>query len=142
MLAGQTPLPDSDAFGSCFRRTTKPMRRYELGFDPEVLTESPRIVRNLIAGSAAETAGLRNGDEILRPVPQDQLQGTQDQLLKLAIRRGESTFDLAYLPRSETVAAWQWELTPEPTTVRDGRSPKTGSNNQSAVARVWRQHLG
>ncbi|MBS0612961.1 MAG: peptidase M61 [Proteobacteria bacterium] len=108
-LAGDTPLPSSGAFGSCYRRISKPLRRYELGFEPAVLTESPRIVRGLLPGSAAQAAGLRNGDEILRPVPQDKIQGTQDEWLHLAIRRGDAKLDISYLPRGETVPTWQWE---------------------------------
>ncbi len=109
MLAGRVPLPDSDAFGPCFRRTTRPLRRYELGFEPAVLTEPRRIVRGLVAGSAAERAGLRDGDEIVRPVPQDGIQGDQTRLLQLEIRRDGRIFPLSYLPRGETVDAWQWE---------------------------------
>ncbi|WP_243451117.1 peptidase M61 [Sphingosinicella sp. CPCC 101087] len=108
-LAGTVPLPASDAFGPCFRRTTRPLRRYELGFEPRVLVEPRRIVRGLVPGSAAEQAGLRNGDEILQPVGQDSLQGDQAGLLTLQIRRGETTLALTYLPRGETVDAHQWE---------------------------------
>lgn len=111
-LAGETPLPGSDAFGPCFRRVSKPMRRYELGFEPAVLTESPRIIRGLVSGSAAEAAGLRNGDEILHPVPQDRIQGTQNEQIHLAIRRGNATLDITYLPRGESVPTWQWERVP------------------------------
>src|SRR5262249_59572906 len=32
MLTGATQLPDSDAFGPCFTRTTRMLRRYQLGF--------------------------------------------------------------------------------------------------------------
>jgi predicted metalloprotease with PDZ domain len=109
MLAGEVVLPPPDAFGPCFTRTQKPLRRYQLGFEPKVLTENPRIVRGLIADSAAARAGLENGDEILRPVPQDAIQGDQDAWLSLAVRRGERTFTVRYQPRGETVNAWQWE---------------------------------
>ena len=44
MPAGTTPLPGSDAFGPCFRRVSRQLRRYDLGFERKVLTESPRIV--------------------------------------------------------------------------------------------------
>jgi predicted metalloprotease with PDZ domain len=108
-LAGHPPLPASDAFGPCFRRTTKPLRRYVLGFDPVVLVEPRRIVHGLIPGSAAAAAGLRDGDEIVRPVPQDAIQGNQTELLHLRIRRDGREFDLSYLPRGETVQAYQWE---------------------------------
>lgn len=114
MLDGRPPLPDSDAFGRCFRRTQRMLRRYELGFDPKVLVEPQRIVRGLIPGSAAERAGLRNGDEIVRPVPQDRIQGDQSALLHLHIRRDGIEIPVSYLPRGEHVAAWQWELARTP----------------------------
>lgn len=109
MLGGAAPLPASDAFGPCFRRTTKMLQRYELGFEPAVLTEPERIVRGLVAGSAAERVGLRNGDRILKPVPQDAIQGNQQATLTLEVRRGDRAFTLTYRPRGETVSAWQWE---------------------------------
>ncbi len=109
MLAGAAPLPPSDAFGPCFRRVSKPLRRYQLGFDPKVLVEPRRIVRGIIPGSAAQKAGLRNGDEILKPVGQDHIQGDQTGVLTLQVRRGGKEMEIRYLPRGETVSAWQWE---------------------------------
>lgn len=44
MLNGALMLPDSSAFGACFEPTTTSLRRYELGFEPAALTESPRLV--------------------------------------------------------------------------------------------------
>jgi predicted metalloprotease with PDZ domain len=105
MLRGDPVLPASSAFGPCFRRTTKMLRRYELGFEPKVLIEPARIVRGLIPGSAAERAGLRNGHHILKPVPQDGIQGDQTAMLHLEILRDGKQFPLDYLPRGETVEA-------------------------------------
>lgn len=109
MLEGAAPLPSSGAFGLCFRRTTRNLRRYELGFEPAVLVEPQRIVRDLVPDSAAEAAGLQNGDEILKPVAQDAIQGNQEAYLELQVRRGEREFGISYQPRGETVPAWQWE---------------------------------
>lgn len=111
MLNGALMLPGSSAFGACFERTTAPLRRYELGFEPAALTESPRLVRGLIVGSAAEAAGVRDGDEIMKPVGQDGLQGDQAGLLTLNLKRGGEVFEITYLPRGETVDAWQWKKT-------------------------------
>lgn len=111
-LGGAMPLPASDAFGPCFRRTTRTLRRYELGFATDVLAQPKRIVRGLVPGSAAALAGLRDGDEIVDPVPQDGIQGEQAELIRLRIRRGDKVFPVAYLPRGETVDAWQWERAP------------------------------
>lgn len=115
MLAGRPPLPAFDAYGPCFRRITVPLRRYELGFAPAVLTEPRRIVRGLVPGSAAAEAGLRDGDEILRPVPQDHLQGNQTATLTLHIGRDGQQHSITYLPRGETVDAYQWEFATERT---------------------------
>ena len=112
MLAGKWMLPASDAFGPCFRRVAKRMRRYELGFDPKVLVEPRRIIRGLVPGSAAARAGLLDGDEILQPVGQDHLQGEQEREIELKIRRDGRDFVQRYLPRGETVDAWQWERDP------------------------------
>jgi predicted metalloprotease with PDZ domain len=111
-LAGQMPIPASDAFGPCFARTTAYVRRYELGFSPGVLTEPKRIVRGLIPGSAAESAGLQNGDEIIHPVPQDEIQGNQSEWLKLDIRRNGKEIPLTYLPRGQEVEVYQWIRVP------------------------------
>lgn len=110
MLDGASPLPSSDAFGSCFERVSRPLHRYQLGFAPEVLTESPRIVRGLIPDSAAARAGVRNGDKIIHPVGQDRIQGEQDGVLTLELERdGEEALTVSYKPRAEKVDAWQWQ---------------------------------
>lgn len=111
-LAGRQPLPASDAFGPCFMRTTRILRRYDLGFDTAVLAEPKRIVRGLVAGSAASRAGVRDGDEILVPVPQDGIQGNQTELIELQLRRAGAKQTIRYLPRGETVAAYQWRRRP------------------------------
>lgn len=111
-LDGAMPLPASDAFGPCFRRVTHTLRRYELGFATDVLAQPKRTVRGLVAGSAAALAGLRDGDEIVDPVPQDGIQGEQTELIHLRVRRGDAVFPITYLPRGETVDAYQWERAP------------------------------
>ncbi len=108
MLAGGVQLPPSDAFGPQFRRIQVPLRRFDLGFDPASLIGRPRIVQGLIAGSEAQKAGLRDGDEIVNTFPQDKLQGDQTAWLTLDVRRDGQTFSLRYQPRGETVMAYQW----------------------------------
>jgi membrane-associated protease RseP (regulator of RpoE activity) len=108
MMSGALIVPPSDAFGRCFARTTVPLRRYQLGFDSQVLMEPTRIVRGLVPDSAAARAGLRNGDRIVKPVPQDAIQADQKATLTLLIERAGRTFPLTYLPRGATVAAYQW----------------------------------
>ena len=75
--------------------------------------ESPHIIRGLVPGSEAERAGLRNGDEIVLPVGLDSVQEDQKRTLTLQIRRDGKVFSVTYLPRGETVEAYQWERVPE-----------------------------
>lgn len=110
MLDGAIQLPEPGGFGRCFTRTTKMLRRYELGFDPKVLTEPKRIVRGLIAGSA-ERAGVRNGDEITQPVPQDLIQADQTATLTLKLLRQGKPIEITYLPRGANAEAYQWVRT-------------------------------
>lgn len=110
MLKGGTVLPPSDAFGLQFRRVQKPLRRFDLGFDPASLLARPKIVKGLISGSNAEGAGLRDGDEILNTFSQDSLQGDQTAFLSLEVKRGGEVLNLRYQPRGETVSAYQWEM--------------------------------
>ena len=42
-------------------------------------------------------------------MPQDGIQGDQRQTLTLKLRRADQTFSITYLPRGETVDAYQWE---------------------------------
>ena len=108
MMSGKLVVPPSDAFGPCFARTTAPLRRYQLGFDSQVLMEPSRTVRGLVPGSAAARAGLRDGDRIVKPVPQDSIQADQHATLTLLIERNGRTFPITYLPRGATVTAYQW----------------------------------
>ncbi|MCP3734260.1 peptidase M61 [Sphingomonas sp. RP10(2022)] len=108
MLAGATVLPPSDAYGPRFRRVSRPLRRYDLGFDMASLQARPKIVRGLIAGSNAAVAGLRDGDEILNGFPQDALQGDQLAYVTLDVKRDGRVLQLRYRPRGEIVDAYQW----------------------------------
>ena len=108
MLNGAIQLPEPNGFGPCFTRVSKPMRRYQLGFEPRVLIEHKRVIRGLIPGSAADLAGVRDGDEITKPVPQDLLQGEQEGILTLQLLRDGKPLTISYKPRGETVDAYQW----------------------------------
>lgn len=112
MMRGEIIQLKSAAFGPCFRRVEAPMRRYELGFTSDVLIEPRRIVRGLVPNSEAAKAGLRDGDEILKPVPQDGIQGNQRATLTLRISREGQTMDVTYLPRGETIDVPQWVTAP------------------------------
>ncbi|HUD30032.1 MAG TPA: peptidase M61, partial [Novosphingobium sp.] len=121
MLAGGTVVPPSDAFGPCFERTTKALKRFDLGFDPMILVTPERVVKGLKPGSAAALAGLRDGDRVLNRFPQDALQGDQARTVTLDVEREGRKLSLTYLPRGETVDAYQWQAVP------GGKCPAAGS---------------
>lgn len=114
MLRGATVVPPSDAYGPRFRRVVRRLRRYDLGFDMASLRTKPRIVRGLVRGSNADTAGLRDGDEILNGFPQDALQGDQQAQVTLDVKRDGRVFQLRYQPRGESVDAFQWVAVDRP----------------------------
>ncbi|HLZ74169.1 hypothetical protein [Phenylobacterium sp.] len=108
MLAGRLMLPESADFGPCFARTTAKFRRFDLGFEPKSLVGDVKTIRDLQPGSEAAKAGLRNGDVVTYSVAMDSVQGDPTRLLTLNVTRDGKTFGVTYLPRGETVDAYQW----------------------------------
>lgn len=108
MIAGKLIVPPDDAFGPCFERRSLPLRRFELGFDRSALVKEPRIISGLVEGSEAESTGLRNGDEILHPVPLEDAQRQPNETLSLLVRREGEELAIEYLPRGEPVDGYQW----------------------------------
>lgn len=112
MLAGEVMTPDSDAFGPCFERTTKMIRRFDLGFDTKSLVGDVKTIRGLASGSEAEKAGLRNGDVVTYSQALDSVQGDVDRQLRLSVTRDGRVFPISYSPRGELVEIYQWARKP------------------------------
>ncbi len=108
MLAGGLMVPESSDFGPCFTRTTAQFRRFDLGFEPTSLVGDVKTIRDLKPGSEAAMAGLRDGDVVTYSVAMDSVQGDPQRLLTLKVTRAGRTFPITYLPRGESVEAWQW----------------------------------
>lgn len=79
---------------------------YELGFDQQRSLKE-RKVHGLVRGSAAERAGLREGDQLAGW----SIQGDSDIRVKLSVRRGGKTTRIAYYPRGEKRTAMQFRST-------------------------------
>lgn len=112
MMRGDLMLPASDDFGACFRRITKPIREFDLGFDNRSILGAEKIIQGLKSGSEAERAGLRNGDRITYAVALDAVQGDVQRTITVQVTRNGTTFPLTYLPRGRAVDAYQWERNP------------------------------
>ncbi len=109
MMAGGLMLPESADFGPCFRRTSRKIRRFELGYDPKSLIGSDQRIRGLMPDSEAAKAGLREGDKVHYSVALDAVQAEVHRTLTLQVTRDGKTFPISYLPRGEAVDAYQWE---------------------------------
>lgn len=113
MKAGELMLPESGDYGPCFTRYVGRARRFDLGFDPKSFVGDVKIIRGLVPGSAAERAGIRNGDVVTYAVAMDGVQSDQEATLTLQVTRGEARFPVTYLPRGEEVDVYQWRRVPD-----------------------------
>jgi hypothetical protein len=112
MMAGELIVPESSDFGPCFRRVTRKIRRFDLGFDPSSIVSPDKIIKGLKPDGEAAKAGLRDGDKIAYGVAMDAVQGDVNRTLTYQVTRDGKTFTLTYLPRGEAVDAYQWERIP------------------------------
>jgi S1-C subfamily serine protease len=114
MIEGRTVRPASDTYGPCFRRVDTMIRRYNLGYTvkPPSDGRGAYYVENLIHGSEAEKAGIRDGDQIVLRTNTDGAQRIPDMTLTVKITRDGKTFPVTYLPRAEPVESYQWVRDP------------------------------
>lgn len=77
--------------------------KYELGFD-QAKSLKDRKVRGLVGGSAAEKAGLREGDRLVGwSIP-----GDSETVVKLSVQRAEHTSAISYYPRGKKRVVMQF----------------------------------
>jgi hypothetical protein len=113
IIRGEDFVPDSDAFGPCFKRIPAKLRVFELGFDQrKSLYTAEKRITGLVKGSAAEQAGLQNGDQVLNKVDLRALRNDESRRIKLEVRRGDKILEIEYLPRGESVDGYKWIRVP------------------------------
>jgi len=115
MISGEGIItPESDDYGPCFRRVGAKIRRYELGFTAKRLSGGKAEVTELVEGSEAAKAGLRNGDILVMPViTTEGVKRDFTRTLTAPVTRDGKTFEATWLPRTAaTYDAWQWERVP------------------------------
>lgn len=109
IIRGEDFVPDSDAFGPLFKRIPAKLRLLEMGFDDrKTLYSKEKIVVGLKKDSAAERAGLRNGDRILNKINMTKLRRNEELRLKLEVQRGDQKLKIEYLPRGELIDGYKW----------------------------------
>jgi S1-C subfamily serine protease len=114
MVAGRLLKPPANLYAPCLKVVVHPVRPFQLGFARASLNDD-RIVRDLVPGSAADKAGLRNGDVIVESSDINKVRGDEAERLTLVLRRGETQTTVTFLPRGAPVEGYRWE--------RDARVP-------------------
>lgn len=113
MMAGELVLPESDDYGPCFKRVAEKIRIFEPGFDLKAATAgSERVIRALVAGSAAAKAGLREGDKVVSAPLGDAVQADVARRITVEVLRDGRPLAFTYLPRGAAVDAYQWRRIP------------------------------
>lgn len=114
-FGGLIHLP-ADRFAPCFKVVRQDVRPFQLGFAHASLNDD-RVVRDLEPGSAAEQAGLRNGDVIVSAGDINAVRNDETKPLSLTLRRADTQLTVSYLPRGAPAEAYRW--------VRDPKEPDT-----------------
>jgi hypothetical protein len=112
MVSGHLLVPPRDAFAPCLALVRHDVRPIELGFARSSLNDE-RVVRDLVPGSAADKAGIRNGDVITAMGDFDKVRRDETLPFTLTLRRNGSEVTLSYLPRGPAQEGWRWARNPK-----------------------------
>ncbi len=112
MVSGGLLKPPANLYAPCLIVVSHPIRQFQLGFARASLNDE-RIVRGVVAGSAAAQAGMRDGDAIVEVSDVAKARADEAQTLTLTLRRGESRTTVTYLPRGAVVEGYRWARDPK-----------------------------
>ncbi|MBS0334552.1 MAG: PDZ domain-containing protein [Proteobacteria bacterium] len=112
MASGGLMKPPTDAFAPCLTLVSHPARPFVLGFARNSLNDE-RVVKDLVPGSAADKAGIRNGDTIVEVNDVNKVRADETLPIVLTLRRGETRQTVTYLPRGAAVEGYRWKRNPK-----------------------------
>jgi hypothetical protein len=112
MVSGGLLVPPKDAFAPCLAVVRHDARPIELGFARSSLNDD-RVVRDLVPGSAADKAGIRNGDVITSMSDFDKVRRDETLPFTLTLRRSGSEVTVSYRPRGSAQEGWRWARNPK-----------------------------
>ncbi len=112
MAAGDLLVPPAAAFAPCLEVAKHPVRPFELGFARRSLNDD-RIVRDLVPGSAAEKAGVRNGDAIVEVSDVNKVRADEALPLILTLRRDGTQQTVTFTARGAPVSGYRWVRNPK-----------------------------
>ncbi|WP_165186727.1 hypothetical protein [Caulobacter soli] len=116
-MANGEVLHPANRFAGCLVASPKTMRIFELGFDRASLADA-RIVRGLKAGSEADKAGVRDGDQILTESGLLEARKDETRALTLTLKRDGAERTVTFQPRGAGVEGVVWAKGP-------GANPET-----------------
>lgn len=112
MVAGKKIVPPGTTFGPCFRRVGVKEYTQDIGFDVVAYMAAPRVIKNLVPGSAAERAGLREGDTVLQGTDISDPSFKYDKPVTLKVQRGGKELTFTFAPRGKQVTGYRWVRNP------------------------------
>ena len=112
MVSGGLLKPPPGLYAPCLLVVSHPDRPFQLGFARASLNDD-RVVRDLVRGSAAEQAGVRNGDVIVETSDINEVRRDEALSLTLTLRRGETRTTVTYLPRGAPVEGYRFARDPK-----------------------------
>lgn len=100
MYRGDLIVPSSDALaGLGLTLVRRDAEKFELGFHSRSMS-SDHIIRDLVKGSRAEEAGVREGDEVVESWMTWGAADSLDAMMQIRVRRGDEVKTIKWWPRS------------------------------------------
>ena len=111
MVAGKLLVPPPNMFGPCLRPAAMAEIQEDLGFDRRVYDGYPRH-QGAEPGSAAEQAGLREGDAVTGGTDASDPGFKYDEPVTVTVMRAGKAMTFKFLPRGKTVIGYRWVRNP------------------------------
>ena len=112
MTAGKLLAPPPNTYAPCFRRVAVQEYPQELGFDVLAYMGKPRVIKNLLPGSAAERMGLQNGDVVIEGSDVSDPSFKYDKPVTLKISRNGEELTFTFKAEGQAVTGYHWRRNP------------------------------
>lgn len=110
MKAGKLIKPYPGAFGKNFVAKRLDTGIFDLGFNKSQGILKGQIISDLVKGSNAERAGIKEGDEIVEFLYLYEYYGSYDKNITVKIKRNEEILSFTFLPKRGSAEAYEWVL--------------------------------
>jgi hypothetical protein len=109
MFRGDLIVPPKDCFADLgLKLVRRDAETFELGVDSSAMGRE-HVMRNLVKGSRAEQAGVREGDEVVEAWMVWGAADRLDAMMRARVKRGDEVKEIMWWPRSfEKVESYEW----------------------------------